>query len=414
MRFNVLYNFISPVTGRVLADPDYVLVGNSNGVALPSPILIDVRLDIVQLRQRINNLLNTSFVLNFPNIKLPHAQVLSNLPDGFLFNTEGILSTVATLPSGVISLSEGKLLIGGVGDLAIETQIINLNNMPNLTFKKIWRGNVSNRAVESDDLTNLDIDLQSSKASILSQLGDLAGIVNALSTTVDAVSGTVNAIETGLAGVGGFVAIAAAIAGVVSLGIRMGIAEDDINNLEHSVGILIVQVADIYGQISSINSQISTINSQIITIQGNITTIQGQIITLFNDITLVNTRIDNLRLNTIPADGDVSFYNFKLIDLADADLENPTNGVNVRTLTSVVNATELTLEGDVTGTGVLSSPITTELQLTLDEIKVAEDTVNLNDQKISNLKCDEVEEQDALNFKFFWDFMHNRVEVSWP
>ena len=39
MKFDVLHNFISPVTGRILCDPTYVLVGDSNGVAMPSPIL---------------------------------------------------------------------------------------------------------------------------------------------------------------------------------------------------------------------------------------------------------------------------------------------------------------------------------------------------------------------------------------
>lgn len=40
MKFDdVLYNFISPVTGRIYCDHDHVLVGNSNGVAVPTPFL---------------------------------------------------------------------------------------------------------------------------------------------------------------------------------------------------------------------------------------------------------------------------------------------------------------------------------------------------------------------------------------
>lgn len=35
MRFNPLNNFISPVTGRILCDPNYVLVGNEQGIAIP-------------------------------------------------------------------------------------------------------------------------------------------------------------------------------------------------------------------------------------------------------------------------------------------------------------------------------------------------------------------------------------------
>ena len=51
MKFDILHNFISPVTGRVLADYNYVLVGNKQGIAIPSPILIDLRLDLMNLRK---------------------------------------------------------------------------------------------------------------------------------------------------------------------------------------------------------------------------------------------------------------------------------------------------------------------------------------------------------------------------
>ncbi len=62
MKLDVLYNFISPVTGRVLSDPDYVLVGNRNGVAIPSPALIDMRLDMIDFRHDLDDLSASSFV----------------------------------------------------------------------------------------------------------------------------------------------------------------------------------------------------------------------------------------------------------------------------------------------------------------------------------------------------------------
>lgn len=36
MGYEVLFNFISPVTGRILCDPDKILVGDANGIAIPS------------------------------------------------------------------------------------------------------------------------------------------------------------------------------------------------------------------------------------------------------------------------------------------------------------------------------------------------------------------------------------------
>ena len=42
IKFDILHNFISPVTGRILADYNYVLVGHRQGIATPSPALIDL------------------------------------------------------------------------------------------------------------------------------------------------------------------------------------------------------------------------------------------------------------------------------------------------------------------------------------------------------------------------------------
>ena len=103
MKFEVLYNFISPVTGRILSDPDYVLVGDLLGVAMPSPILIDMRLDIIALRRDFNVVTDASFIIGFPNTELSNAQVLNSLADGYIFNTAGIVSTTPISEVGNVS-----------------------------------------------------------------------------------------------------------------------------------------------------------------------------------------------------------------------------------------------------------------------------------------------------------------------
>jgi hypothetical protein len=72
------------------------------------------------------------------------------------------------------------------------------------------------------------------------------------------------------------------------------------------------------------------------------------------------------------------------------------------------------LEGDVTGSGPLSAPVVTTLALTLDEIPIAENAVNLNDQRIKNLQQSPDEDFDAVSATFLWDLMHDRVEILWP
>ena len=56
MFFNPLDNFISPVTGRLPIQKDYVLVGDHQGFSIPSPILIDIRLDILQLKKDVDDI----------------------------------------------------------------------------------------------------------------------------------------------------------------------------------------------------------------------------------------------------------------------------------------------------------------------------------------------------------------------
>ena len=53
MKYDVLYNFISPVTGRIKVDQGYIVVGDKDNIGMPSPILIDIRQDIIDLRRKI-------------------------------------------------------------------------------------------------------------------------------------------------------------------------------------------------------------------------------------------------------------------------------------------------------------------------------------------------------------------------
>lgn len=83
-----LDTFISPVTGAVLLEQDYIIVGNSANWGVASPDLIDVRLNIIG----INTLLATSkFIIQHPVPGLDSSQALSDLSNGFLKNANGVL-----------------------------------------------------------------------------------------------------------------------------------------------------------------------------------------------------------------------------------------------------------------------------------------------------------------------------------
>ncbi len=125
-QYDVLHNFISPITGRVLSDPNYVLIGNKNGIAIPSPIIIDIRLDLIALKKRYNSLVKGDIIIGHPNNELPNAQVLFNLAEGYLYNIDGIVSTTAIIP---------------------------ISDLPDLPYKNIWIGDNTNRPVPQQRVT---------------------------------------------------------------------------------------------------------------------------------------------------------------------------------------------------------------------------------------------------------------------
>ena len=267
MKYDVLFNFISPVTGRLCIPEDYILIGDGQGFSTPSPILIDMRLDIANLRRDVNDVFDTSFIIGFPDVDFPNAQVLSELHDGFIYNTGGTVSTFFIIP---------------------------ITSLPNLSNHKIWRGNISNRPVEVDDLSAVEEDM----SGALSDIANLFSLVSSLQSLVNGLESAINIIG----GIGGFLALQVQVAGLV---------------------------------------------------------------------------------------------------------------IGVAALESKVNGLTINLAGDVSGSGSIYDPVITTLNLTLDQIKIAQNTVNLNNHKISNLKSDQVEQQDALNAKFLWDLMHDQVEVIW-
>ena len=144
--FDVLHNFISPVTGRILATENYVLVGNTSGIAVPAPDLIDLRLDLINLRGDFDIASSASYIIGVPNAKLPNAQVLNSLPNGFIFNTVGVVSTFIIIPiESLPDLAENNIWIGDAMNRPTPTSTIAIGNLPDLAENNIWLGDAMNR-----------------------------------------------------------------------------------------------------------------------------------------------------------------------------------------------------------------------------------------------------------------------------
>ena len=381
MKFDVLHNFISPVTGRVLADPEYILVGDRQGVATPSPALIDLRLKIIDLKHDFDVLTEASFVIGFPNNELPNAQVLSTLANGFVYNTNGIISTFGSIPPSSLDLPYGQVFVGDITNHASASQIIGIDNLPNLPegniwigdntdrpapnpiisidnlpdlsavpipgldylAGRIWRGTPSNRPEESDALSFAEADIL---------------IINSRFYTTHFVLNSPNIIPTPFAQILSTDPLTAAggIAKIIPITGKFEIAVPDVDYvtlslLEEGIASIEEEIAalenEIEAEIAAIEAEIAGIQAEIVTIEGEIATLQteigvaaaaiallqtqvaGLLITVAghtSDIANLNTRIDDLRLNDISADGDVSFYGYKGINFAD-----PTNSQDAAT-----------------------------------------------------------------------------------
>ncbi len=56
MKYDRLYNFISPLTGKLPIDKGYILLGDKDGRSYASPVLIDIRQDIIDLRRAVGGI----------------------------------------------------------------------------------------------------------------------------------------------------------------------------------------------------------------------------------------------------------------------------------------------------------------------------------------------------------------------
>ena len=169
----------SPITGRLTADKDYVLMGNSLHIATPSPIIIDLRLDLIKIRRDVALIAEADYVIGHPAPILKNAQVLSTMSNGFVYSTAGTVSTKNDILPGDIALTKGHILVGNDDNKGADTAFpsgklatgetddtikfvdtITLAQMAGLATNKLWSGNGSGRPEEVEKI-------------ILAQMADL-------------------------------------------------------------------------------------------------------------------------------------------------------------------------------------------------------------------------------------------------
>lgn len=150
--------FLSPVTGKLATSsqlpglsPEYTYLGNELGETQPSPIIIDIRLDLISLRKLIPiDVSDSSFLLKNTDARLPNSQSLESLKvDGLLKTVTNTLHlAVANTDYLTPDLLENKVWIGDENNKAAQSDTIGLDNLPSLTKEKVWQGDGNNRPIE--------------------------------------------------------------------------------------------------------------------------------------------------------------------------------------------------------------------------------------------------------------------------
>jgi predicted nucleic acid-binding Zn-ribbon protein len=548
--------FMSPVTGRIKisAFPDltqnYVWIGNRNDRPIPSPIIIDLRLEIIELRNRLSK---TRFILQAASANFDSSQALNELIPGILKHTDGIVAIaipwvdyvppilpekniwignaddapepyprifLENLPS-MLSIDPTKLLgaynlyrgspsplslgipeivktlhITNMADLQegylwigtdssnplnygsnrpVEIKILPLDNMANLPHKKIWRGDVSDRPVPSDDLTDLEAEVEEIKedideintelgdinneigdintelGDINTELGDInvelgdllseiSSILESIATITSNISSILDAIATLNTQITGILEaittintqISTLFEAITQINIDLGGINLRLDGIDVSLGGLQAQidtnVASGLDHLADLQLQIDTgiesgmdhlaeINEQLADINTLISTLQGDITTINSQISTINSQITTINTAISDIEGDITDIqnDISTINTTITDIQGDITTIegNISTINSQIT----TILGDINNiTTVLLPAVYTYIDDAITNITnnfIAGGVIDMDDNRITNLPCDPVETNDAVSFCFLWHILHDEVTITW-
>lgn len=441
----VLSTDLSDLEGRVtITEEEIITINEELGTLLTLPyqnVFIGNMANVPTAYPRI-------FVNNLPTMLSSDSDLLDgayNLyrgsPDPMILGQPEIVKTLHI--TNMADLTVGHLWIGTNStaplnygaNRPVEIVILPLANMANLPHNKIWRGDGGDRPVPVDDLTNLEIrvtnnetsitDILSNIASILSSLASIISDISSIFSSIATITGNISSILSTLASIGAEITVIDSTLIDLQTQIDTNVASglDHLADLQFQIDSAISSGNDhlatinttltyLQSEIDTINTSITTINTTITTIQSNITTINTTLTSLQTQINTINTTLTSLQTQINTINTSITTINTTL-----TSLQTQINTINT-TLTTIsgqittINSTITTIQGNITTINGQITAINTAITNITNSF-VAGGVVNMNNNRIINLPCDPVEDNDAVSFCFLWHIFHDEVTVSW-
>ena len=444
---DVLYNFISPVTGRLPLTEDYILIGGRQGFSVMSPKLIDIELDLININHVLGDLTTTAFILGAPNPKLPLSQDLSSLDNGFMFNTAGNISTTNNLP--LPSLPYNNIWVGNINNVAVpkpydvvsqsnssfilQTPNPNLPNSQALAFllggilkSAAITGVISIAIPDVDYATVATLEELAAEAAISAEEASAAAAeasaaaaeatgaaaeatgaaaeasFSAFEASFSAFEANLSALEASAAAAS---ATASAAAAAISASAAAGSAaesalsatESALSAAEAATSAAAAATSATAAETSATAAAASATDASGSAVAASgysvaaAASASGAAASAVDAASSASEAQDYLNtllttgLSGLPCTGNVSFQGYTLINLGSP--VNPTDGANKEYVDNAISGlpySSLTLQGAITGSGPLNLPVITTLNTTLNQITNA-GNVDIGNYNLNNV-----------------------------
>jgi hypothetical protein len=438
---DVLYNFISPVTGRLPLTENYILIGGRQGFSVMSPKLIDIELELININHVLGDLSTTAFILGAPNPKLPLSQDLSSLNNGFMFNTAGTISTTNNLP--LPSLPYNNIWVGNINNVAVPTPYVASQNnssfilqtpnpnLPNSQALALLLGGILKSAAVTGVISIAIPDVDYATVATLEELAAEAAAsaeeatgaaaeasASAAEATASAAEATGAAAEaTGAAAEASFSAFEASLsaieAGLSAIEASGAAAEATTSAAAAAISATEAAGSATAAALSATDAALSATAATTSAAEAATSataasgysaaaaaSASGAAASAVDASSSASEAQDYLNtllatgLNDLPCAGDVSFQGYTLINLGTPI--NPTDGANKEYVDNAISGlpySTLTLQGAITGSGPLNLPVITTLNTTLNQITNA-GNVNIANFLLNNV-LDPISPQDG-------------------